>query len=190
MARPSRCAVVRQSFSTSASVARPYSSGSRVPSRLRFGPFRTKIVFDIRAPHRFLTAHAVANARRAESVYRERPRKGKAVPFREDARASPAYFAGTLSEGRGSAAGVPSWQRTETPRETLLFAQCVDFLFQLVVPDSSDHELIADHVARCAVDAERVGKLQILGNRGFDFVAVHVLHETPHVEADLLGNSE
>src|ERR671916_500998 len=43
MARPSSSATSAQSASTSSRVATPYLSGSRVPSRLRLGPFSTAI---------------------------------------------------------------------------------------------------------------------------------------------------
>ncbi len=39
--RPNWAAVCAQSCSTSASVAWPYFSGSRVPNKLRFGPLST-----------------------------------------------------------------------------------------------------------------------------------------------------
>src|SRR3569832_2954409 len=47
---PNRLAVARQSASTSAIVAVPYFSGSRMPSRFRFGPLRTWMVVAIDDP--------------------------------------------------------------------------------------------------------------------------------------------
>src|SRR6185312_10284241 len=48
--RPKRLAVARQSASTSARDEVPYFSGSRVPSRFRFGPLRTWMVVAIADP--------------------------------------------------------------------------------------------------------------------------------------------
>src|SRR5690348_15322032 len=44
-ATPSFSASSRHSFSTSCKVSAPYTAGSRVPSRLRFGPFSTRTFF-------------------------------------------------------------------------------------------------------------------------------------------------
>ncbi len=66
----------------------------------------------------------------------------------------------------------------------------LDLRLQLVEPDRADDDFVADHVARRAVDAERVGKLHVLVDRRLHLVAVHVLFDARHVEADFLGDGE
>src|ERR1700733_4532096 len=65
-----------------------------------------------------------------------------------------------------------------------------EFLFQGVQSHGADNQLGADHIARRAVDAERVGELHILVDRGLDLVAVHVLVDPRHVEAGVFGGGK
>ena len=75
MSSPKRLAVARQSFSTSASVARPYFSGSRVPSRFRFGS-----VEDVDGLGHGIPARSRANEMRRKTVALYRWPGGRGSP--------------------------------------------------------------------------------------------------------------
>ena len=80
---------------------------------------------------------------------------------------------------------IVTWQK---PNRYLRSA--ASLLLQAVDADRADHDFIADHIAWGAADAERVGELHALIDRLFHLVAVHVLLDARHVEADFLGDRE
>src|SRR5712671_4705138 len=57
-----------------------------------------------------------------------------------------------------------------------LAAACgVNLFLERIEADRADHDVVAHDVARRAVEAERVGELEVLFDGGFDIVARHVL---------------
>src|SRR5580704_12889379 len=72
-------------------------------------------------------------------------------------------------------------------RSKILLPRRGDFFLQGVEPNGAHHQFGADHIARRAADAERVGELHILVDRGLDLVAVHILLDPRHVEAGIFG---
>src|SRR5215469_7842539 len=91
---------------------------------------------------------------------------------------TPDHVGGRLSPGRAlRAAGLAA-------------AGDVDLLLERGEPDGADHDLLADDVARRAVEAERLGDLHVLIDRGAHLVGRHVLLQARHVEAGLLGGRE
>src|ERR1700761_18630 len=119
----------------------------------------------------------IAAACRGSAVYREGSCKGEAAcglplcipPCSGDCPAN-----GTKAPGGGDR----------------LFPLGADLLAQRIEADGADHDFLADHVARGAVDAERLGELHVLLDRLFHLVAAHVAFETRHVESDFLGDRE
>src|SRR6266700_7606910 len=72
----------------------------------------------------------------------------------------------------------------------LIRARGFDLVAQRREPDRAYHDIAADHVARRAVEAERLGQLHAFGDRRRDLVAFEILLEARHVETDLLGDGE
>src|SRR6516162_9041605 len=72
----------------------------------------------------------------------------------------------------------------------LAAARAVDLFLERVQADRADEDIVAHDVAGCAVEAERLGELEVLLDRGFDLVARHVLLDPRDVEADVLGGRE
>src|SRR5215831_20792439 len=72
----------------------------------------------------------------------------------------------------------------------LAAARDVDLLLERLEADRAHDHFFADHVARRAVEPERLGELPALLDRGEHLVAAHVLLDARHVEARLLGGLE
>src|SRR5215470_2647294 len=72
----------------------------------------------------------------------------------------------------------------------LAAARAVDLFLERVQADRADEDIVAHDVAGRAVEAERLGELKVLLDRGFDLVARHVLLDPRDVEADVLGGRE
>src|SRR5262249_14451741 len=72
----------------------------------------------------------------------------------------------------------------------LAAARAVDLFFERLQADGADEDIAAHDVARRAVEAERLGELEVLLNWGFDLVAGHVLLDPRDVEADVLRGRE
>src|SRR5579863_8284435 len=125
--------------------------------------------------------------------YRQRSPKGEAAT-------------GEAASGRPLADGRRAYSAKQNPPPTdrrrantaaliatldlSLFLRGGELLLQFVEADRSDHKLIADDIARRAVDADRVGELHVFVDGGLHFGAVHVFLEPRHVEADFLGDGE
>src|ERR1700736_3138256 len=72
-------------------------------------------------------------------------------------------------------------------RQTPLSSCGADLLLERRQADRADDDFGADDVARGAVEAQRLGDMHVLLERGLGLVAGHVLFDARHVEADLLG---
>src|SRR5215467_8332624 len=72
----------------------------------------------------------------------------------------------------------------------LAAARAVDLFLERVQADRTDEDIVAHDVAGRAVEAERLGELEVFLDRGFDLVARHVLLDPRDVEADVLGGRE
>ena len=62
-----------------------------------------------------------------------------------------------------------------------------DLFLEAVEADRADHHLLADHVARRAVHAHRLGELEVFLDRGAHFGACKILLDPGRVEAGFLG---
>src|SRR5262249_57325478 len=69
-------------------------------------------------------------------------------------------------------------------------ARGVDLVLERTEADGADHDVVADHVARRAVEAERLGELEALLDLRLDLVAGHVLLDARDVETHLLADGE
>src|SRR6266404_1416405 len=69
-------------------------------------------------------------------------------------------------------------------------ARAVDLFLERVQADRADEDIVANDVAGRAVEAERLGELEVFLDRGLDLVARHVLLDPRDVETDLLGGRE
>src|SRR6476661_1049258 len=85
--------------------------------------------------------------------------------------------------GRETTDGSPSAAR-------LAAAGGVDLFLQRIEADRADHDVVADHITRRAIEAEGLGELEAFLQRGLDLRACQILVQAPHVEADVLGNRE
>src|SRR6185503_5314602 len=65
-------------------------------------------------------------------------------------------------------------------------ARGVDLFLQRIEADRADHHIIADNIAWRPVEAECLGKLEVLLQCSFYLRACHVLVEPGHVEPDVL----
>src|SRR5215831_725029 len=72
----------------------------------------------------------------------------------------------------------------------LAAARAVDLFLERIQADRADEDIVAHDVAGRAVEAERLGELEVFLDRGFDLVARHVLLDPRDVEADVLGGRE
>src|SRR4051794_5854277 len=97
-------------------------------------------------------------------------------------RAGPGPAAGAR-EARQAVSASPSARRLAATRR-------VDLFLERIGADGADDDISAHHVARRAVEAERLGELEALLDRGLHLVARHVLLDLGHVEADFLGDGE
>src|SRR5437870_5747281 len=66
----------------------------------------------------------------------------------------------------------------------------VDLFLERAEADGTDDDVVAHHVARRAVEAERLGELHAFLEGGLYLVAGDVLLDPGHVEADFLGDRE
>jgi len=65
-----------------------------------------------------------------------------------------------------------------------------DLLLERRQTDGADDDFAANHIARGAVEPQRLGDMHVLLERGLGLVPRHVLFDTGDVEADLLGDGE
>src|SRR5215831_16758583 len=103
----------------------------------------------------------------------------------------PGVIRGAAGKGKLSGALSAEWAGSGGLRAVRLAAAGdVDPLLEGIEADRADHQLGADHVARRAVDPERLGELHALLDRGAHLVAPHVLLDACDVESRLLGGGE
>src|SRR5262249_60029510 len=72
----------------------------------------------------------------------------------------------------------------------LAAARAVNLFPERVEADGADDDIAAHDVAGRAVEAERLGELEVLLDGGFDLVARHVLLDPRDVEADVLRDRD
>src|SRR6266511_6492399 len=107
-------------------------------------------------------------------LYRELARKGEAEAREQDDRSlrrrslrhktcrGTRLISGPgAAQGRGSACGLAA-------------ARGINLFFERVDTDRADDDIGANHIARRAVEAERLGELEAFFEGGFDLVARHV----------------
>src|SRR6266540_5455378 len=124
-------------------------------------------------------------------LYRELARKGEAEAREQDGRSlrraaacvtktcrgTRLIFGPGAAQRRGSACGLAA-------------ARGINLFFERVDTDRADDDIGANHIARRAVEAERLGELEAFFEGGFDLVARHVLLQACHVESDVLRGCE
>src|SRR5262249_2337236 len=96
----------------------------------------------------------------------------------------------TCDGGRSRLALVRSRGAAQSLAARLAAACGVNLFLKRIETDRADHDVVAHHVARGAVEAERVGELEALFDGGFDLVARHVLLEPCDVEPCILRRGE
>src|SRR5262245_54250820 len=112
-------------------------------------------------------------------LYRQPPPKGKAAPANGQRLSRLSEYDVVDALAAPAAAAASAGQLASR----LAAAGHVDPFLEDRKPDRPDHRLVADHIARRAVEPHRLGDLEALGQRGLHLLARHVLLEARHVEA-------
>src|SRR5260370_39106326 len=119
-----------------------------------------------------------------------KPRRGSATLSAAGLAALRARQRAQLAFPRRVAAWRPIVEAGIGSAGRLAAARAVDLFLERVQADRADEDIVAHDVAGRAVEAERLGELEVFLDRGLDLVARHVLLDPRDVETDLLGGRQ